>query len=53
MSVPDFVAEDMKRFPLQYEELTAEQLEKYVVHVVSVLLGGISKYENIVNGGIS
>ena len=42
-TVPDFVSADMKRVPLEYEELTPEQLEKYYVHVVQVLLSDISK----------
>lgn len=41
--VPAFVSVDMKRDPLQYTDLTAEQLERYLVHVVHVLMSDITK----------
>ena len=40
MVVPNFVADEMKQNPLEYEKLTKEEYEKYII---SVLLGWISK----------
>ena len=43
MKVPHFVSSDMEKNPLQYEDLTPEQLEKYLIHVVKVLLADITR----------
>lgn len=42
-TVPDFVLQEMNRHPLQYEDLTEEQYEQYLINVVKVLLSDITR----------
>jgi hypothetical protein len=43
MVVPNFVADEMKQNPLEYEKLTKEEYEKYIISVLLVLFSDITK----------